>query len=164
MNEFKYCPLCGKGLSKNTVNGKEVLSCTTDNCGYVFWDNPLPVVAAIVEMDGKVVLARNKEWPEKMFGLITGFLEKGETPEAAVKREVKEELGLDAEIIEFVGVYAFFERNQLIIAYQLSAAGEIKLGDELAEIKSVPVDKLKPWPFGTGHAVRDWLERRSVRR
>jgi hypothetical protein len=52
----------------------------------------------------------------------------------------------------------------LIIAYQLSAAGEIKLGDELAEIKSVPVDKLKPWPFGTGHAVRDWLERRSVRR
>jgi len=133
-------------------------------CGYVFWDNPLPVVAAIVEMDGKVVLARNKEWPEKMFGLITGFLEKGETPETAVKREVKEELGLDAEIMEFVGVYSFFERNQLIIAYQLSAAGEIKLGDELAEIKWIPVDKLKPWPFGTGHAVRDWLERRSARR
>jgi len=164
MNEFKYCPLCGKGLTKDTVDGKDVLCCMSNYCGYVFWDNPLPVVAAIVEMDGKVVLARNKEWPEKMFGLITGFLEKGETPETAVKREVKEELGLDAEIMEFVGVYSFFERNQLIIAYQLSAAGEIKLGDELAEIKWIPVDKLKPWPFGTGHAVRDWLERRSARR
>jgi len=164
MNEFKYCPLCGKGLTKNTVNGKELLCCISNNCGYVFWDNPLPVVAAIVEMDGKVLLARDKEWPGKVFGLITGFLEKGETPETAVKREVKEELGLDSEIVELVGVYSFFERNQLIIAYQLSAVGEIKLGDELAEIKWIPVDKLKPWPFGTGHAVRDWLERRSVRR
>ena len=164
MGEFKYCPLCGKGLTKNTVNGKGLVCCMSNNCGYVFWDNPLPVVAAIVEMDGTVVLARNKEWPEKVFGLVTGFLEKGETPETAVKREVKEELGLDSEIVELVGVYSFFERNQLIIAYQLSAAGEIKLGDELAEIKSIPVDKLKPWPFGTGHAVRDWLERRSARR
>jgi NADH pyrophosphatase NudC (nudix superfamily) len=164
MSEFKYCSVCGKDLAKGTVDGKDVLCCMSDNCGYVFWNNPLPVVAAIVEMDGKIVLARNKEWPEKMFGLITGFLEKGETPESAVKREVKEELGLDAEIMEFVGVYSFFERNQLIIAYQLSAAGEIKLGDELAEIKWIPVGKLKPWPFGTGHAVRDWLERRIARR
>jgi NAD+ diphosphatase len=164
MNEFKYCPVCGKDLAKNTVDGKAVLSCTSSNCDYIFWDNPLPVVAAIVEMDGNVLLARNKGWPEKMFGLITGFLEKGETPETAVKREVKEELGLDAEIAELVGVYSFFERNELIIAYQVSAAGEIKLGDELAEIKSVPAAKLKPWPFGTGHAVRDWLERRNARR
>jgi len=162
MNEFKYCPLCGKDLTKDTVDGKEVLCCRTNHCGYVFWDNPIPVVAAIVETDGKVILARNKEWPEKIFGLITGFLEKGETPERAVKREVKEELGLDFEIKELVGVYSFTERNQLIIAYHLSATGEIKLGDELAEIKSIPVDKLKPWPFGTGHALRDWLERRGA--
>jgi NADH pyrophosphatase NudC (nudix superfamily) len=134
----------------------------TNHCGYVFWDNPIPIVAAIVETEEKVILARNKEWPEKMFGLITGFLEKGEAPEAAVKREVKEELGLDSEVVELVGVYSFMERNQLIIAYHLSAAGEIKLGDELAEVKSIPIDKLKPWSFGTGHAVRDWLERRSA--
>jgi 8-oxo-dGTP pyrophosphatase MutT (NUDIX family) len=77
---------------------------------------------------------------------------------------VKEELGLDSEIMELVGIYSFFEKNQLIIAYQLSAAGEIKLGDELAEIKWIPVDKLRPWPFGTGHAVRDWLAKHSSRR
>jgi NAD+ diphosphatase len=115
MTEFKYCPLCGKGLTKNIVDGKDVLCCPSDNCGYVFWNNPIPVVAAIIERDGKVLLARNKEWPEKVFGLITGFLEKGETPEEAVKREVKEEVGLDSEIVEFVGVYSFIDRNQLII-------------------------------------------------
>jgi NADH pyrophosphatase NudC (nudix superfamily) len=162
MDEFKYCPLCGNGLTKNTVDGKDVLCCPSNSCSYVFWDNPLPVVAAIIEGDGKVLLARNKEWPEKVFGLITGFLEKGETPEAAVKREVKEELGLDSEIVELVGVYSFPEQNQLIIVYQLSAAGQMKLGDELAEIKWIPVDKLRPWPFGTGPAVRDWLAKHNV--
>jgi NAD+ diphosphatase len=162
MDEFKYCPLCGKGLAKSSVDGKEVLCCITNNCGYVFWDNPLPVVAAIIERGGKILLARNKEWPEKIFGLITGFLEKGETPETAVKREVREELGLDSEIVELVGIYSFFEKNQLIITYQLSAPGEIKLGDELAEIKWIPIDKLRPWPFGTGPAVRDWLAKHHV--
>jgi len=157
MGEFQYCPQCGKGLTKKLVEGKERLCCPADACGYVWWDNPLTVVAAIVEKDGNILLARNKQWPEKIFALITGFLEKGETPEAAVVREVKEELGLDAEIRDMIGVYSFFERNQLIIAYYLIASGEIKLGDELAEIRMIPPAKLRPWPFGTGLAVRDWL-------
>ncbi len=38
-------------------------------------------------------------------------------------------------------------------------AGEIILGDELAEYKLIPPEKVKPWPFGTGPAVRDWLDR-----
>jgi NAD+ diphosphatase len=56
--------------------------CTPPAAAYVHWDNPAPVVAAIVEMEGAVILARNRAWPESMFGLITGFLEKGETPDA----------------------------------------------------------------------------------
>jgi NAD+ diphosphatase len=163
MSEFKYCPLCGKGLTKKQVDGKERLACISDTCDFVFWDNPLPVVAAIIEKNGNVLLARNKQWPEKIFGLITGFLEKGETPETAVKREIKEELGLDSEIIELIGVYSFFEQNQLIMAYYLSAAGEIKLGDELAEIRMIPPAKLRPWPFGAGYAVRDWLTKYGAR-
>jgi NADH pyrophosphatase NudC (nudix superfamily) len=54
--------------------------CPDDTCGYAHWNNPLPVVAAIVELDGKILLARNAAWPEGMFALITGFLENGETP------------------------------------------------------------------------------------
>jgi NADH pyrophosphatase NudC (nudix superfamily) len=57
------------------------------------------VVAAIIECvdrDGAVLLARNHAWPERMFALVTGFLEKGESPEEAVAREVKEEVNLDA--------------------------------------------------------------------
>ena len=126
-------------------------------CGYVYWNNPVPVVAAIVELDGMVILARNKSWPEKMYGLITGFLEQGETPDEAIRREVQEELGLDAVAAHFIGNYAFFEMNQLLLAYHVPARGDIVLGAELADIKRVPVERLKPWTIGTGPAVRDWL-------
>jgi NAD+ diphosphatase len=163
MGEFRYCPQCGRELTKKVMEGKERLCCPSEPCGYVCWDNPLPVVAALIEKAGNIILARNKQWPEKIFGLITGFLEKGETTEAAVLREVKEELGLDAEIRELIGVYSFLERNQLIIAFYLSAAGEIKLGDELAEIRMIPPAKLRPWPFGAGLAVRDWLAKYVAR-
>jgi len=118
------------------------------------------VVAAIVEVDGAVILARNKSWPEKMYGLITGFLEAGETPDQAILREVQEELSLNAPTAHFVGNYAFFEMNQLILAYHVPARGNIILGAELADIKRVPVERLKPWTIGTGPAVRDWLASR----
>jgi NADH pyrophosphatase NudC (nudix superfamily) len=161
MAQVKYCPLCGHELAVRSINGKDYQACPADHCEYVFWDNPLPVVAAIIEHDGNVLLARNKEWPPKVFGLITGFLEKGESPENAVLREVKEELGLDGKIVGMVGIYSFLEKNQLIIAYHMKAGGEITMGEELEEVKAVSPDKLRPWPFGTGHAVKDWLEKRT---
>ncbi len=125
------------------------------------WDNPVPVVAAIVEHEGAVILVRNRDWPEKMFGLVTGFLEKGETPEAAVAREVKEELSLDASAADFVGLYPFERRNELIIAYHVPAAGTIALNEELADYRHIAPEKLRPWDFGTGLALRDWLARRA---
>ena len=163
MAQIKYCLYCGSELSAKKINGKDYQACPAKNCEYVHWDNPLPVVAAVVEHQGNVLLARNKAWPPKIFGLITGFLEKGESPESAVLREVKEELGLDAKLESMIGVYSFPEKNQLIIAYHVSAEGEIKMGDELAEVKSVSPEKVRPWPFGTGLAVKDWLDKRGVK-
>jgi len=61
MVQIKYCPYCGGKLSARNINGKDYLACSTNNCEYVFWDNPLPVVAAIVEHEGNVLLARNKD-------------------------------------------------------------------------------------------------------
>ncbi|MBZ4194087.1 MAG: NUDIX domain-containing protein [Candidatus Contendobacter sp.] len=159
----KFCLHCGSPLQTAEVAGQTRRQCSAADCAYVHWDNPIPVVAAIVEMDGAVILARNRAWPEQMFGLITGFLEKGETPEAAVLREVSEELGLDTPTAHFIGYYPFFEMNQLLLAFHVLAQGEIVLNEELAAIKRVPVERLKPWTIGTGPAVRDWLvSRRST--
>ncbi len=139
------------------------LSCQIEACGFVHYDNPTPVVAAIVEHSDDVILVRSHGWPDEWYGLVTGFLERKEAPEVGVLREVKEELGLDAELIGLVGVYPFAQMNQVIIAYHVRAHGEIKLGEELAGFKSVSIDVLKPWPLATGLAVRDWLAARPVK-
>ena len=142
--------------------GVDRLACSAA-CGYVHWDNPVPVVAAIVEHEGGVILARNKDWPEKMFGLITGFLEKDETPESGVAREVKEELGLDASATHFIGLYPFARRNELLIAFHVPAEGAVVLNEELAAYKRIAPEKLRPWDFGTGLALADWLRNRGTR-
>lgn len=158
--EIQYCPHCGNRLHTAEIAHRLRHCCSASDCSYVFWNNPIPVVAAIVEVGGTIILARNKGWPEKMYGLITGFLEQGETPEAAVLREVQEELGLKAAVAHFIGNYSFFEMNQLLVAYHVPAHGDIVLGEELADIKRVPIERLKPWTIGTGPAVRDWLAKR----
>lgn len=161
MAEFRFCPQCGSPLAPTQLAGCERLVCTAA-CGYVFWGNPVPVVAGIVELGEAVVLVRNREWPEKFFGIVTGFLEKKESPQDAILRELKEELSLDGEIFGFVGNYAFFRNNQIILVYHIRARGEIVLGDELAAYKLVPPDQLQPWPLGTGPALKDWLDRRNA--
>lgn len=159
---MKFCPECGSDLAERKIDGMARLACTSPECPYVFWDNPVPVVAAIVEHSGEVILVRNAGWPEKMFGLVSGFLEKGETPEEGVLREVSEELGLRGRVREFVGMYSFTLRNQLLLVYHVEAWGEVAVGAELQEIRRVAPERVRPWPFGTGPAVRDWLLRRGI--
>jgi protein tyrosine phosphatase (PTP) superfamily phosphohydrolase (DUF442 family) len=163
-NPFQYCPRCTKPLEMAPVDGGPPRQrCPDSACGFVHWDNPVPVVAAIVEHRGQVVLARNRLWGPGMFGLITGFLEKDDPdPATGVLREVEEELGLRGRVEEFVGHYPFERMNQLIIAYHVRAEGEIVLGEELAEYKLVAFDQVQPWPAGTGYALRDWLLRRGI--
>lgn len=163
MNTYKFCPHCAKPLSLAVHGEQQRLACADRTCGFVLWDNPVPVVAVVVEHEGGVILAHNKLWPQKFFGLITGFLEKTDpSPEAAVLREVKEELGLDATEAHFIGHYMFARMNQLLIAYHVPAAGDIVLGDELSEWKRVAFENVRYWPAGTGFALRDWLRTKGI--
>ena len=157
-DEFKFCPRCGRALVTREYHGRDRALCEAEGCGFVHWGNPTPVVAAIIEHEGQMLLARGKHWPEKMFALVTGFLEAAESPEQGVLREVKEETGLDGEVLSLVGVYPFEMRNELIIAFHVRTAGTITLGEELAAYKLIPREKLRAWPLGTGLAVQAWIE------
>jgi len=165
MNQtFNFCPRCTKPLALGAVDeGPPRLRCPDSSCGFVHWDNPVPVVAAVVEHEGEVILARNRLWPPKMFALITGFLEKDDPdPASGVLREVDEELGLKGRVAGFIGHYPFQRMNQIIIAYHVVAAGDIVLGEELVEYKKVAPDQLRPWPAATGLALRDWMIGRGL--
>ena len=163
MARFKFCPLCAAPLFEHSIQGIARTSCSAE-CGFTDYDNPTPVVAAVVEYEGSVVLAHNRGWPERLksfHGLITGFLERGESPEQCAIREVKEELDLDGTATHLIGVYSFELMNQVIIAYHVPAEGTIKLGDELDDYRLVLPQHCKVWATGTGFALRDWLRSRG---
>lgn len=144
---MKFCPQCGTVLRKKQIDELERLACKR-SCGYVHWNNPTPVVAALVRCNGKFIIARNAKWPEGMFSLIAGFLEAFEAPEPAILRETQEELGLTGQSATFIGHYTFPQRNQIIMAYLVEATGELKLNpDELVEALELTADELKAFPF-----------------
>lgn len=162
MTRMKFCPQCGLALVRREVDGAERSCCEAEGCGFVAWENPTPVIAVLVEYEGKVLLARNAAWREGMFSVITGYLEKGETPEECALREIAEELGLQGSIAGYIGHYIFTRQNQLILAFHVVAKGEIRLNEELAEFRLIAKEKVKPWSFGTGQAVRDWLRSQGI--
>ena len=164
---YNYCPHCASPLQMlaEVEDGgpKARLRCAA--CHWTHWNNPTPVLAAIIEMadrEGQVLLARNAAWQGRMFALITGFMEAGESPEEGIAREVLEETSLRIDARNLVGVYDFQRMNQIIIAYHVVARGEIKLSPELAEYRLFRPENLKCWRAGTGYALADWLTARGI--
>ena len=158
-----FCPTCATPLEwlemVEDSGPKSRLRCPA--CGWTHWNNPTPVLAAIIEYNGQVLLARNAAWQHNMYALITGFMEAGETPEEGIAREIKEETSLDTTALKLVGVYDFQRMNQIIIAYHAMAEGEVSLSHELADYRLYDLSALKCWPAGTGYALADWLRTRG---
>lgn len=138
--------------------------CTTTACSFVHWDNPVPVVGALVRVGGSYVIARNARWPIGLFSMLTGFVERGEDPQQTLIREVKEELGLDVETTRFLGHYAFHQGNQIIIAFEVGCRGQIVLGDEIADVMWLSEEEVRRFDFGplelTTQIVKDALKPR----
>ncbi len=162
--DYRFCPRCATPLALTVEQEdgglKERLRCPA--CGFTHWNNPTPVLAAIVQVGDKVLLARNAAWQGRMFGLITGFMEAGETPEEGIRREIAEETGLSVTALRLVGVHDFQRMNQVLITYHAQAEGEIVLSPELAEYKLLNPEQVRCWPAGTGLALAAWLRERGV--
>ena len=163
---YRYCPLCAHPLAITLIENSQRLACSAGDCGFVHWDNPLPVVAALVEYQGKIILARNAKWPRGIFSVVTGFLEQQESPAQAIVREVKEELNLEGLVTHFIGHYPFAEMNQIILAFALQASGTLKTNHELAETQLLSLDQLQAYDFSplyiTTAIVKDWLAQRPI--
>ncbi|PKN27974.1 MAG: NUDIX hydrolase [Deltaproteobacteria bacterium HGW-Deltaproteobacteria-22] len=160
---FVYCPQCATALverQEQEDGGLKVrLRCPA--CDWTHWNNPTPVLAAIVEVDGKVLLARNAAWTHRRFALITGFMEAGESPEQGIAREIAEETNLVADEITLLAVHDFQRQNQIIITYHARCHGEVRLSPELAEYGLFAPEDVKCWRSGTGLALAGWLRSRG---
>jgi len=160
---FRYCPQCATELAliSQLEDGgdKQRLRCPA--CGFTHWNNPVPVLAAVIEYDGKVLLARNAAWTAKVYALITGFMEAGETPQDGIRREIKEETDLQTDALALIGVYDFQRMNQVIIAYHAQCSGTVRLSPELVDYRLYRLEELRCWPAGTGYALAQWLRSRG---
>jgi NAD+ diphosphatase len=164
MSDYRFCPQCATPLAwiAQLEDGGEKQRLRCPACAWTHWNNPTPVLAAVVQYQDKILLARNAAWTHKMYALITGFMEAGETPQDGIVREIAEETGLRALSVELIGVYDFQRMNQVIIAYHASCEGEVKLSPELADYRLFAYDQVRCWPAGTGHALADWLRGRGL--
>lgn len=162
--EFRFCPACAAALTLQSQmedgGEKARLRCTA--CDYTHWNNPTPVLAAVVEYQGKILLARNAAWSGEKFALITGFMEAGETPEGGIAREISEETNLQTSALKLIGVYDFQRMNQVIITYHALAHGEVRLSPELVDYKLLAPEQLRCWRAGTGLALADWLRGKGL--
>jgi NAD+ diphosphatase len=160
---FTYCPQCASELALITEaeDGGDKARMRCPVCKYTHWNNPTPVLAAVVQYHGQILLARNAAWGPKMYALITGFMEAGETPEGGISREVKEETNLDVSEVNLLGVWDFQRMNQVIIAYHVVADGDVQLSPELADYRLYDYADIKCWPAGTGYAMAEFLKRRG---
>ena len=133
---MRYCPECGQELERRDQDGRVREVCPA--CSFVFYHNPVPGVAVIVEHEGGIVLVRRRV-PPQLGGWCfpAGFLEAGESSEEAALRECQEETGLAVQVDHLVGVYSFDDEPQggIVIFYTAHVVGgSLRAGDDAAEV------------------------------
>ncbi len=103
VNHYKYCPRCA---AKGIFNAHE-LAFKCNACGFEFYINASAAVAALIENDrGELLLARRGVNPHKgKLDLPGGFVDALESAEQAVMREIKEELDVEPDRIEYFGSF-----------------------------------------------------------
>ncbi len=146
-HDFKFCPKCGHRLRVREHDGVPRLIC--EHCGFIFYQNPVPAVGAILVEDGKVVLVRRKFEPKAGdWSLPAGFIEFGETLKEALVREVKEETNLDIEVGELFGAYSAMDdprTHVILVLYRGKIiGGELRPGDDAEEAGFFPLNALPP--------------------
>lgn len=140
----QFCSRCGtKTLQKPGERGKEC-----PECGELFYPRISPAVIVLIRKGHEILLARSPNFPPDMYSLIAGFVEPGETAEAAVIREIKEEVGIEVKNIRYFGTQAWPFPNSLMIGFTAEyKSGEIQPdGFEIEDAEWFSAEKLPSLP------------------
>lgn len=128
-----------------------------ERCGF---NNPKGTVTGIIIKNGKVlVLKRNEEPFKGKYDFPGGYMNAGETPEQAIKREIKEELGVGSEVT-FIGWYpgnAFWKDEKFAVlnhAFLVDLSADPVLNkSENSAMKYVAIEKLKDIAFDSNMGI-----------
>lgn len=133
LQNYQYCPRC-KAKLKQKADG---LLCPV--CNFSVYDNPALGTIVLFEQNKKILLAKRKFNPHAGdWDSIGGFVQSNETAEQAALREVKEEIGVEAKIIKYLGSltgkYAGIPVLDIVFWAQIKD-GQATADDDVAEIK-----------------------------
>jgi ADP-ribose pyrophosphatase YjhB (NUDIX family) len=140
LDGWRYCPRCAAELEPDAV----VVRCAA--CGFEQWAASVPGAQALVVADGKVLLGRRAADPGAgRWDLPGGFLEEGEQPLDALRRELREETALEIEPLEYFGTWIQPYGHRLVLCLTWlarPAGGEPTAGDDLVELAWFGPDEL----------------------
>ncbi|MFA6197991.1 MAG: NUDIX hydrolase [Patescibacteria group bacterium] len=164
---YNNCPKCGWKYSGQGL--KHILSCT--KCGFTFYINSKPTASAIIVDGDKILLGKRRIEPSKgKWDVIGGFLDFGEHPEVGVRREVKEETGLDVIIDGLLGFFMdTYDQTgdaTLNICFVVRAiSNQLTPGDDIEEVRwFAPTEIPNDIAFKNGRDMIDaWMNDRVIR-
>ncbi len=164
-DDIRFCPYCRTELERRQLAGRERPYCPI--CRRAFYTDPKLAVAAIVEHHGKIVLQQRAIEPALgLWSFPSGFVERGEPVEEAAVREVREETGLDVELLRLVGLYSQRGHPVVLAVYAARViGGTLTPSEESTAIGWFDPDALPPLAFPHDEAIlRDWRHsRRCIR-
>ncbi|MBI3359791.1 MAG: NUDIX hydrolase [Chloroflexi bacterium] len=156
--EVKFCIRCGTALELRESLGRVRPVCPS--CGHIHFFDPKVAAAVLIEREGKVLLVRRVMNPEQgKWTVPGGFVDAGEDPREAAKRECLEETGLSVEITDLLDVLFTREHprsaNMVIFYRGRVTGGELQASDDADLVGFFGADELPEIAFGTTRVMLD---------
>lgn len=154
----KYCGSCGT----ETIIDKKDMMLICPSCGQMHYPRIAPAIIVTINNNGKLLMAKHSYHKSINYALIAGFVEAGESIEEAVKREVKEEVGIEIKNIQYVKSQPWPFPNSLMLGFTADYdSGEISVdGDEIIEAKWFKPEEIEI-PSST-ISISSWLIRNYI--
>jgi NAD+ diphosphatase len=122
----RYCGRCG--TPTEPAPGERAMRCPS--CGLLAFPRLAPAVIVLVSRGEEALLARGRLFPIAMYSCLAGFVEPGETLEQAVRREVREEVGIELDELHYQASQPWPFPHSLMIGWRATwASGEITVDE-----------------------------------
>jgi len=118
-DQHRFCGRCGGTMTSHKVD----LAKHCHQCDLIQYPRISPCVIVLVTDGDRCLLARSPHFPAGRFSTLAGFIEAGETAEAAVSREIKEEVGIDVKNIRYFKSQSWPFPHALMLGYFAEYAG-----------------------------------------